>query len=403
MNKYIFLITLVLVFVFQSANCRAESRFAPYYSIDVSEGASIPSNTDWLFSLNLTNDMGLVYQPTEQMKYIGFYELKYTGPGFRQEEGQQFSDSNIDHVFVLKNNYAYRPDVTIKTQLDYMRELTRTAANEVWGSGLYDFNRVGFAVTVEKKYSDKLIASAFFGYHQLDFPNYTDLLSELQSGGDNATSSTGKQNHAAIDIGVSCDCGPFKSKLSFLEMDYVKQKVITQSVQADGSFYSNTLQQDTLVNLAGSCEVVKNKKVRLWPELSLKLKHSNQNYQYFAVAVSSVPAQYVGDYYDYTSYSFAVPFSYTLSDKWEYFLNPQYTIRNYSSRPPRDANDNFLAGNEVDNLLIVATGFNMYTSQNSHTTFLFAYQAQDSNMKFERYLPYNYSGTYFGINFNFVY
>jgi len=52
-----------------------------------------------------------------------------------------------------------------------MHELTRTAANEVWGQGLYDFNRYGLAVTVEKKYSDKFTAAVFFGYHQLDFPN----------------------------------------------------------------------------------------------------------------------------------------------------------------------------------------------------------------------------------------
>jgi hypothetical protein len=186
-------------------------------------------------------------------------------------------------------------------------------------------------------------------------------------------------------------------------MNYEKQKVIIETVQPDGSFYSSTLQQDTLINLAASYEVLKTKKVRLIPELSLKLKHSNQNYQYFTVAVSSVPVRYVGDYYNYTSYSLSVPVSVTLSDKWSYFVNPQYIIRSYSSRPPRDANNNFIAGNEADNLLVLGTGFTMNTSPNSRTTFLFAYQAQSSNMKFERYLPYNYSGTYLGINFNFVY
>lgn len=186
-------------------------------------------------------------------------------------------------------------------------------------------------------------------------------------------------------------------------MNYEKQRVITETAQPDGSFYSSALQQDTLINLVGSYEALKTKTVRLVPEVSLKLKSSNQNYQYFSVAVSSVPVRYVGDYYDYTSYSLAAPLSVTLSDKWSYFLNPQYTVRSYSSRPPRDANDNFLTGNEVDSLLALGTGFTMITSPNSRTSFLFAYQAQSSNMKFELYLPYNYSGTYLGVDFNFVY
>jgi|AGTN01.2.fsa_nt_gi hypothetical protein len=393
---------LPFAFVIAAAPLFAEVKIAPYYSLTLREGAAMPNRGDWMFDLNLTNDMGLIVQPSEAHRFFGFYELKYDGPGLKRQEGEKFTDRAIDHVVVLRHHYTFGGNYTLKSQLDYMKELKRTGTNEVWGKGLYDFDRVGLGLTLERAFDSGFSAGITQELHTLSFPNYTDLLSEIRAG-DSAESSTGKQNHNVSRTGLSVSYGATRLNVDITLMSYLKQKVISASVQPGGSYYSNTLQQDTIFQIGVRHDRRLGKVLVFSPQASLKLKSSNQNYQHFDVATATVPVRYVADYYDYTQYSVGAPVSLFLSKRWEFYVSPEWEWKMYAHRPPMDAQNNFLSGTQANNLFIFSSGLTLRSSEVTSTTFFYAYQSQSSNMKFEKYFPYNYSGSYFGINFNYTY
>lgn len=186
-------------------------------------------------------------------------------------------------------------------------------------------------------------------------------------------------------------------------MSYEKQKVIVDTVQDDGTYYSDTLQKDTMISLGAEYERKLSERVALTPSLSIKMKGSNQNYQHFAMATSSVPVQYLAQYYDYNEIILAVPVAVVLSKKWDFFAAPEIDLKSYSKRPPRNKDNEFISGKQKNNLFLLSLGFTLKPNDITRTTFFYTFQNQTSNMEFEKYLPYNYSGHFVGISFNYTY
>ncbi len=377
-------------------------RIVPYYSLNILDAISIPSEGDTLFPLDLTNDLGLMANISENNDLTGFYELKYTGPGFKKEEGQNFTDRTMDHVVVLKDEQKLDDRNVVKAQLDYMKEYVRTGANEVWGQGLYDFQRVGGGVFLGRQFTNDFYGEVSLQFHTLVFPNYTDLLAEYQAGA-NADSSAGKQNQNVYQAGASAKYGATNMSLGVMVMDYTKQKVITQTVQPDGTYYSGDLQRDMLLTLNVSREQKLLKCLIVVPAITYKYKVSNQNYQDFATPTSTAPVQYEDQFYNYNEIDAVLPFTLFISKKWDFFANYELDIKTYTSRPPRNANDVFVTGTQANNITIWGAGFVYKPNDVTRTTFFYQYQSESSNMKFEEYLPYNYSGNTFGINLNYSY
>jgi hypothetical protein len=244
------LLFLAALLVLAPGFAGAEVKVAPYYSLQFTEGAAVPTKGDWMFAINLASDLGIILQPSETQRFIGFYELKYNGPGLRRQEGEKFTDRDMDHIVILRHHYRFAESYTLKSQLDYMTEYKRTGTNELWGSGLYDFNRSGGTLTLERKFSPAFSAAVSGQYHLMEFPNYTDLLAEFQSAGESAESSTGKQNHNLYLTGLTLTYGNSRVSADYLLMAYAKQQVVTETVQPDKTYYSDTLQRDTVLSLA---------------------------------------------------------------------------------------------------------------------------------------------------------
>lgn len=396
-------IVFCAIFIAGSGYLYSEVKIAPYYALQVAEGTTIPTKGDWMFSINLASDLGLIVQTDEKHRFIGFYELKYSGPGLRRQEGEKFTDRLMDHIIVLRHHYNLLPDYILKSQIDYMTEYKRTGTNEIWSKGLYDFNRYGLGITLERKFDEDLSASLCQQYHFLDFPNYTDLLSEFQSGGESVESSTGKQNHGLYQTGLTVSKGPSKISADFLLMAYEKQKVIVDAIQPNKTYYSSALQRDIVFSVGFEHQKKIREKISLSPSLTLKTKTSNQNYQHFTVSNSTVPVKYIEGYYDYNEINISVPSSVLLSEKWDFFFNPEWDMKFYLNRPPRDENNNFVSGKQGNDLVILSMGFTYKPNEITRTTLFYTFQSQTSNMKFEKYLPYNYGGHFFGIGFNYVY
>jgi hypothetical protein len=240
-------------------------------------------------------------------------------------------------------------------------------------------------------------------WHYLDFPNYTDILAEFQSGSESVESSAGKQNQNVYQLGGGVSYKKLSATIDYSMLAYTKQKVITDTVQPDNTYYNKTLQKDDIVTIGSEYSY------RLWgfinmePSVTVKFKRSNQNFQYFENATSTVPVRYFGDYYSYNQFTAALPLTFILSKKWDFFCATTLEYKNYSSRPPRDTDGNYLPAAQDSTMFMVSAGFTKHPNEVTSTTFFYNYQSQTSNMRFEKYLPYNYAGHYIGVSFNYSY
>jgi len=397
---------LTVLFLISTSNFSLLTAFnlAPYYDFQFTEGVSIPSKGgDPTFTINLLNDIGLIVKSHEKHSTIGFFELKYLGPGLKTQEGERFTDRYLDYLYLLRHNWKIKEKLTLRAQFDYMKENRRTGANEAWGYGLYDYNRIGGLVGVEKEF-EKFKLGGSIDYHYLEFPNYTDLLKEFQAGTGEAESEAGKQNHNIIQVRGDLVYGLNKFNVGFALQSYTKQKVITDTVQSDGSYYSDTLQKDIIISLTAERTQKVSNRIVFVPSISFKMRDSNQNYQHFESAGSTSPVSYQSNYYDYSEVIFSLPVNFSLSKKWDFVFSPEFDYKFYSDRQPRDASNQFIEGEKQNIMLTLLTlGFTKKATEVSSLSIFYTYQVQSSNMKFEKYLPYNYDGHFIGLKYAITY
>ncbi|MBU2614931.1 MAG: hypothetical protein KKG87_05180 [Elusimicrobia bacterium] len=400
-NTKIKILTILLPLMLCCSLLRAAS-VAPYYDFQFTQGAAIPSRGSSEFSLNLVNDVGLLAKIHPRHTLVGFYEIKYVGPGLRQEEGESFSDRYMDYLLVVRHNWVYNNKYTFKAQLDNMIENRRTGANEAWGYGLYDYVRSGGMVDAEINFETFKLDSAI-QYSVLTFPNYTDLVSELQSGSADAESQSGKQDHNLIQIRSNLDYEENRFSFGLTLQNYIKQKVITNVTQPDGTYYSSDLQRDIILNLGAERTQKFSESIIMNMFISYKNRGSNQNYQHFLTAGSTVPVSYQADFNSYSEISAGFPVTFALAKKWDFVFSPEYKYKFYSSRSPRDENNLFVGGRQSTTLFLLSFAFNKKSSDVSTTSLFYTFQQQSSNMKFEKYMPYNYSGHFIGIRYSLRY
>ncbi|MBN1622216.1 MAG: hypothetical protein JW871_06460 [Endomicrobiales bacterium] len=400
MKRFVKHLLPIVCFLFFASNfLYAKLKVAPYYSIDVVLGGIIPNKGGSMFALDIVNDLGLIVQPHDKHQFIGFYELKYDGPGLKRQEGEDFSDRSIDHIIFLRHQYKFNDIYTLKTQVDHMNEYTRSGTNEVLGTGLYDFKRTGFSLIGSRKINSKLSCDATFGYHYVKYPNYSDLLAKTQG---DPESSIGKQDNKAYQIGASVKYGKSKASLDYNIIAYKTQKVLVEIAQPDGSFNSSDLKKDTMLSFAVSHQRRILQMIDILPSLTIKFNNSNQNYHHYTNPTEP-PVAFIKDYEDYRQTILSLPTSFLLADKWESFFNIEFDWRNYSKRPPLDNTNNFVSGKQYNHLITWSTGITLKPNAITRTTFYYSYQTQTSNVKFEKYLPYNFDVHFIGINFNYTY
>lgn len=375
-------------------------RIAPYYNFSLDQGVSLPSVGDWDYTINLTNDVGLIVKPTVKDSVVGFYEIKYVGPGLRTQEGEKFSDRYMDHLVVGRYQRTLLDDLLIKLQLNYLKEYRLTGANEVWGQGLYDFDQTGIKLTASRPVGQVKL-SLGLQYSMLKFPNYTDLLSEIQaSTSTTVESSAGKQDQNNYQLSLSATWRENYAGLDYIQQNYVKQKVITNTVQPDGTYYSADLQRDGIF----AFQLGREQKITNWlkviPELNWRMRLSNQNYQHFENVTDTVPVRYFSNYFSYSEVILNLPVYLTVFKEWEISLIPLWDIKTYSDRPARADDGSFLAERQTNNIFLITLGLNHHYSQTATTTIFYTYQSSSSNMKYEKYLPYNYTGHYIGFKYS---
>jgi len=399
-KKLIYFYTVL--FFLGSSQVFSGIEFVPYYNYQFIEGISMSPEGKYGFLVNLSNDIGTIIKPFEKHSFIGFYSIKYQGPGLKKQEGREFSERYLDHLFVARHHWDLGGGIKLKNQLDIMMEARRSGANETWSNGLYNFNRYGGSSYLNKKFGD-IDFDGFFKYHFMTFPNYTDLLDELQEGAD-PSASEGKQNSHIFEIGGQGSRGKNTVSISMIEQIYTQQKVVVEQVQEDGTYYSDKKQNDISFTLSGKRKEILSERSVVYPEVSFLYKNSNQNYQHFETVTDTVAVHYIENYYDYYDVALSVPVTLALSEKWSFIFSPEISYKAYLNREPRDESGNFLEGKKQSRVLgIYTAGFKNQIGESSSSMLFFTYQNQSSNMEYERYISYNYSGFSLGFKFQMEY
>ena len=392
-KKYSIIILMFTLFFSHSFS----QTWLPYYSLNFSEGVYLPSVGKYGWTTVLSNDIGLLVKPHPQHTTLLFYQLKYQGPGLKRQEGEQFEQRSMTHNLVLQYNYIFN-QFTFKTRLNYTYDFWRSGTNELWGLGLYDNNYYGLSEEVEYKTTEELKFNLKAGFNFVKFPNYTSLIEEYIAGKEETTS--GKQDNIMYLLNFKTQYKTHNINVLFITQNYINQKVLDEETAK----YSNENQKDYIIELSYFSDIIY-KFLLLTPYLSIRAKDSNQAFLFLkSYDVSTSTPEVVSNYYDYSKITISLPINlYLTKTKW-FTISPEFEFLFYSSRNARDKDNNFIDEKQKNFLSVYSLSYNSQSSDTRRKiSFFYTYQQQSSNMKFEKYYPYNYSGHYFGIKFNYSY
>ncbi len=394
-----------------AAGGSSESKAEPYYSFGWTEGFTLPSVGDWFVGSTFGTGIGAKYTINPEHAILGMYDLQYRGPGLKSQEGREFSERTIDHNFLLEHKWTAMAQYDVRTKVTYLSQMRRSGSNEVFGKGLYDFRVYGGSVVQDFPLRPEIGMSVDVTYQYFSFPNYTDLLAEFQGSGLGAELSGGQQDYHNVLLKGSAAFGRYGSAWLGLSMQsYANQKVVASS-----GTYSNKGQFDWVfdVGSAWNVDLVKAAEgagnvglLTSNPGLRLQFKNSNQNYLYFKY-FGALPV-FKKDYYSFSLVQMDYPFKWVIGEKdglqSALFFSPTWIFTIFGRREARDEEGDYMKGKEQwTNLLMLTPGWTFPAGRFGRMTLGYTFHMQNSNNKYEKFLPYNYSGHVLFSSFEVVY
>ena len=376
---------------------RAESRyFTPYFNMGMSQGAFLPSQGSFFAGANLGMSVGLLTKISENHSLFALYNLGFSGEGFRFPDTAEFSSKDLSHNFNGEYRWQVLPWLRLRPGAGYMMNFTRTAAGEVWGEGLYDTKVTSGQLAADTSFEVFGKDTVFMvqgAYRVTDFPNYTDIIRVFK--GLNSQSERLK-DQAGLEGTLALTWHKFFSSFRYGISAYKNEKV----VESNGT-YGNRAQEDTKITLNGGF------RGKLWifetaPSVTYGINRSNQNYLLFKTATDIAPT-FQPNYYDYNELGFDAPLYLNFTKKWALSGGLAYKRRDYTQRPPRDGSNAFTSGTQSNNMVTLTAGFRKKINEISSMTLTYTSVLATSNNRFEKYLPYNYSGQGISIGYQLTY
>lgn len=374
-------------------------RFTPFFDMSMVQGAYLPTQGDFFTGANIHMSVGLLSRITDRNALFGLYNLTFAGQGFRFPDTQEFASRNLNHNFNMEYRWQPVDWLRLRPGGSYGINYSRTAAGEIWGEGLYDSKSAGGQLAVDYLFDlfEKPSAVTFQGvYRDVKFPNYTDILREFQGLSANTELAGGLKDQALKEFGLTLSWHKIFTRFRYNMIDFKNEKVIEPS-----GTYGTTAQKDTNFVLGGGFST------RLWifeayPEASFTLHRSNQNFLLFQSATDPAPV-FAPRYYDYDELNAGMPLFMNLTQKWALNLGLDYRFRTYKDRQPRDAANQFVSGTQKNNMVTLTAGIRKKMNEVSALFLTYTSVIATSNNRFERYLPYNYTGQNISLGYQLTY
>lgn len=379
----------------------AESkRFIPYFSMRMSQSGYLPSKGDFFTGADMGMNVGLLSKITDNHAILTLYNLGFVGETFRFQDTQEFASKELAHFFESEYRWQVLESVRLRPAVTYSLNFTRTAAGEIWGEGLYDSKAVGGQLAGDYTFdffSKKATLTGQWLYRDLRFPNYTDIIREFQGLSTNVELAGGLKDQTLQEFSASIYWNKIFSRFRYNFVNFKNEKV----VESNGT-YGNTAQKDNNVIFTLGFDT------KLWifelaPEAGITRHQSNQNFLLFKSVTDPSPT-FAANYYDYTDYNLSVPLTINFTKKWGLYGGIDYRNRNYSDRQPRDESNQFISGKtQTNNWVAITAGIRKKMNAVSALFLTYTSVVATSNNRFERYLPYNYSGQKIAIAYQITY
>lgn len=372
--------------------------FTPFFDMTLSEAAFLPSEGNIFSGGNMSTQVGLLAKAAEKHHLFGLYNFNYSGQGFTPQDSKQFTDRSMSHSFNIEYRRVFTDRIRVRPGLSLTREYRRTGANEVWKNGLYNMNSVGGQLAADYTFDEEKggYVTVQYLFRNVKFPNYTDLLSEFQNAGNTAETSGGLQDQSMRQISLRPAWNKFFGGLTYTVQNYKNQKVV-----ADTGVYGEAKQKDTDTALdfgfhhtLGIFELA--------PMVSYTMHSSNQNFMLYKFLGDTSP-QFGGKYYDFKELALSVPLDLNITSKWAVGGALNMTRRAYDKRAARDAANNFTSAKQVNTMTTLTGSIRKRINEVAMVRLFASFMAANSNNKFEKYMPYSYTGNSFGIAYQLSY
>ncbi|MFA5859395.1 MAG: hypothetical protein WC955_10055 [Elusimicrobiota bacterium] len=374
----------------------------PYYSLSFAEGSYYVAKGPGSVIINnsLTNDLGLIMRLFNSHTLLFFYQLKYTGPGVKKQEGKDFQEKAMDHFLFAQYQFKINDELSVKAKYNYLTEYYRAGTNEPWEDGTFNFTRPGVDLRVESKYFGVKVVPVF-QMGDMTFPNYIELKKTTTTV---TESLEGMQDQAYMQLGAIVEYAPVKVTLNYDNQAYKKKTItdVTTGVE------TATKQVDNQVSLNVFSQIAAGEYFEFTPSVDMKFKTSNGTYVHLpstsGPGSTPQPPVVIANGNDYNQYSVGMGIKWKITPNNEISLSPDYVMKQYTTRPPKDAKGNLvLTDKQYTNILQATLGYMVRWNPASQWFFYYVYQQNSSNVQQERSVLYNYTTHFAGMKFQFTY
>ena len=372
--------------------------FTPFFDMTLSEAAFLPSEGNIFSGGNINTQVGLLAKATQKDQLFGLYNFNYSGPGFAPQDSKQFTDRSMSHGFNIEYRRSITDRIRLRPGVSMNREFRRTGANEAWKNGLYNMNSSGGQLAVDYTFDEEKNGYVTLQYlaRNVAFPNYTDLLREFQNAGNTAETSGGLQDQTMRQISLRPAWNKFFAGFTSTVQNYKNQKVV-----ADTGVYGAAKQKDSDTALDFGFQH------SLWildlaPMISYTMHTSNQNFMLYKFLGDTSP-QFGAKYYDFKELALSVPVDLNITSKWAIGGALNLTRRAYGKRTARDSANNFTTSKQVNTMSTLTGSIRKRINEVAMVRLFASFMVASSNNKFEKYMPYNYTGNSFGLAYQLSY
>lgn len=372
--------------------------FTPFFDMTLSEAAFLPSEGNIFSGGNINTQVGLLSKITQKDHLFALYNFNYAGQGFTPQDSKQFTDRSMGHGFSFEYRRGLTDRIRIRPGVAFNREYRRTGANEAWKNGLYNMNSAGGQLAADYMFDEEKngYVTVQYLFRAIKFPNYTDLLREFQNAGNTAETSGGLQDQNMSQFSVRPSWNKFFGGLTYTKQGYKNQKVVAAS-----GVYGETKQEDTDTALDFGFHH------RLWifemyPMVTYTMHESNQNFMKYKFLGDTAP-EFAAGYYNFKELNLSVPVDLNITSKWA--IGGAFSIqrRAYDKRYARNEDNDFTTSKQVNTMTTLTGSIRKRINEVAMVRLFGSMIVANSNNKFEKYMPYNYTGNSFGIAYQLSY
>ena len=387
--------------------------FTPFFDMTMTEAGYLPSQGNIFSGGNINTQVGLLSKISQKDSIFGLYNFNYAGQGFAPQDSKQFTDRSLSHSFNIEYRRNLGEKFRVRPGVSLSHDYSRTGANEAWKNGLYNMNSTGLQLAGDYlfDFDRNGILTLNVLSKTIKFPNYTDLLSEFNSvNNEIAGANGGLEDQSLKQVSLRPSWNNFFGGFTYTLQDYKNQRVVDLTA-INSAGYGSTKQQDKTTTMdAGfhhSLWVFE-----MYPMVSYSQHRSNQNYMRFkSLGATSMDftagnsaVTFIPKNYDYNETTLSLPLDLNVTSKWALGGAMNITSRQYTERARRDADNNYVAGTKQKNVMSTLTGsIRKRINDVAMVRLFYSLVVASSNTKFEKYMPYNYTGNTFGISYQLSY